>query len=674
MGYARGRNFKTLPINIVGSSVFGIYTKQSTERTFNMTISDNWLVPYPGYKVGLKNNLFEDASRGRGLYQSVRLNKMFAVFDQSVYKIDVGYDHVTQEITSQEITLIGNLNTAQGVVYFAENNKPQILISDSTTLYLYDESLQAGSESFTTDEGGAPSDPKNFTINGDVAFAIGEPCTFTTDGGTLPTVSFNGSPSFVLSESVTYYIGNISEKDGNTLVQISPTPLDAANNITFDIVTDGNGANFINTQGPFQQIPVNFTPGYISFHDTYFLSTGRNDTFYAPPAQNTWRLSAQNNGFIWPSIAQNVGLLESKSDIIQAVTRFPSRGNMILVMGLTVTEFWFDTGNQLFPYQRQNQTSIDYGCVSPATVAILDDIVVWLGQNEKSGPIVMYTKGSEPQKITTDGIDFQLSQINNPEDSQGFLFRKNGHLFYHLNFYTDNFSYVFDLTTNRIFNATDECKNYYIMGQVVWYQNQYFSVSRNKGNLYVFDTVFNTYEDTTSTGETIQHQVPRSRFTQNVRLPSQDYFVVNDMGFVIESGETDYIYQNQGSINLLTEDGNNIETEGALNILMLFENENIWTTENGLSVASEQEAGGETALLISEQDKIIPVTPRVDLSISYDGGATFSSNFPYELPHVGKRRNRLMWWNLGIGNDVVFQINFWNVGAVVADTGIVNIR
>lgn len=105
---------------------------------------------------------------------------------------------------------------------------------------------------------------------------------------------------------------------------------------------------------------------------------------------------------------------------------------MILVMGETVTESWFDLGLQLFPYQRNTSFNIDYGCLNPATVAATDEIVVWLAKNEKSGPIIVYTTGQMPEKITTDGIDYLFSQLNNPADSQAFIYRQDGILIYHI--------------------------------------------------------------------------------------------------------------------------------------------------------------------------------------------------------------------------------------------------
>ena len=92
----------------------------------------------------------------------------------------------------------------------------------------------------------------------------------------------------------------------------------------------------------------------------------------------------------------------------------------------------------------------------PAAVAYMDEIVVWLAGNEKSGPIIMYSDGGMPKKITTDGIDFVFSNLNNPSDSEAFIFRQDGHLIYHINFYTDNLSLFYDFNLDKFYHACDE--------------------------------------------------------------------------------------------------------------------------------------------------------------------------------------------------------------------------
>ena len=565
---ARGQNFKQFALNIAGSSVFGRYPKINNEHTFNMFVSDNFLVPYAGYSIGISSSNFANGIEGRAIFSSIKFNRLIVVVDKNVYLVNIFYSQKFNKVTSSQEVLIGTLQTSTGVVYISENNKPQIALSDGSALYIYDPTL-------------------------------------------------------------------------------SPT---------------------------FQTISINFTPGYITFHDTYFICAASNDTTYTPPANNTWRLSAQNDGTSWPSVSANVGLLQTKPDNVQAVVRFPSKGNLIFVMGSNVTEAWFDTGAQLFPYQRNNQFNIDYGCLNPATVAYMDELVVWLAKNEKSGPIIMYSDGGMPQKITTDGIDFLFSTLEHPEDSQGFLYRQDGHLFYHINFYTDNLSLFYDFNTKKIYNASDQNLDYFIASQIAFFNNQYYFVTRNNGNLFAFDTVFYSYQDVDAIGNVITNEIPRIRTCKNMRLPSQEYFIVNDVGFTIETGETDYQQQDIGDIFLITQDGKYVITQGNAIFFQTQDGQYI-TTQDDKYLVSQQIDPTDFSYIVLQQHNILYLTPRVDFSISIDGGAIFGSDFAYVLNPIGQRKNKLQWWQMGAANDLVCQFKFWGLNArFVCTDGIVNIR
>jgi hypothetical protein len=559
----RGQNFKEIPLNIVGSSTFGRYPKISIEKTYNMFISDTFMVPYAGYSIGIPSANFANSIEGRAIFTSTKFNKLVVVEGANVYLVNVVYSQQLQKVTFFQVFFIGSLQTQTGVVYIAENNKPQIGISDGTAFYIYDETL---------------------------------------------------SPMF-------------------------------------------------------QNISIGFVPGYLTFHDTYFIMPSI--------GTNSWRLSDSNDGTAWPNDQFHVGALQTKPDNVQAVVRFPSKGNMIFVMGSIVTEAWFDTGAQLFPYQRNNQFNIDYGCLSPATVAYMDEFVVWLAQNEKSGPIIVYSDGGMPKKITTDGIDYLFSTLQNPQDSQGFLYRQDGHLFYHINFYSDNLSLFYDFVTEKFYHASDHNLNYFIAAEVAYFNNQYYFITKNNGNLFIFDTQIYTYEDVDSLGNVIINEIPRIRICANVRGPDQNYQIINDLGFTIESGETDYDQQDLGEIILITQSGNPLITQGS-SLTLITQDDLPLIAQDGTFFITQQTDTDNTALLIAQQDANtgfgLLSLPRVDLSISTDGGASFGNEWAYHLPAIGHRKNRLMWWQCGIANDFVPQFKFWGFGRFVATDGIVNIR
>lgn len=568
---ARGPNFQQFPLNIVGSSIFGRYPKISIEKTYNMFMSDNFMVPYAGYNIGIPASQFLNAIEGRAIFTSTKFDNLVVVQGTNVFLVNIVYSQSQEIIEFFQVFRIGQLQTQTGVVYIAENNKPQIGLSDGTAFYLYD-----------------------------------------------PTLS----------------------------------PV-------------------------FRAVPLNFTPGYLTFHDTYFILAASNDTFYNPPANNTWRLSGQNDGLVWNSDSASIGLLQTKPDNVKAVVRFPSKGNMIFVMGSIVTEAWFDTGAQLFPYQRNNQFNIDYGCLQPATVAYMDEIVVWLAQNEKSGPIIMYSDGGMPKKITSDGIDYFFSTLEDPTDSQAFLYRQDGHLFYHINFYTDNLSLFYDFNTQKFYHACDQNLNYFIASEVAFFKNQYYFITRNNGNLFVFDTSITTYEDVDTMGNRSINEIPRIRTCGNVRTPDQDYRIINDLGFTIESGETDYQQQSLGPIILITQASEHLITQGEY-LGFITQSGDDLVTQDDLYLVSQQHQEGLSATLIAQQEGNTGTSnlslPHVDLSISTDGGASFGTEWAYYLPPVGHRKNRLMWWQIGIANDFVPQFKFWGLGRFVATDGMVNTR
>lgn len=553
----REENLKPFPLNIAGSSTFGRYPKISIEKTYNMFVSDQWLVPYAGYKTAISNL----GLQGRGIKTSINFKSLICVLDNNVFLVKLFFDQNLGRTFDKQIIPIGKLETSSGVVYIAENNKPEILISDGLALYSYDPSL---------------------------------------------------SPSFIT-------------------------------------------------------VPNNFVPGFIDFHNTCFLCAASQDNTYSPPANNTWRLSEPNNGRSWPSDAFHVGLLQTKSDKTQAVVRVPGKGNMVYVFGNTVVEPWYNSvqnTNQYFPYLRSTAYNIDYGTVNADTIASLDEIVVWLAINEKSGPIIMYTTGGSPQKITTDGIDYLFSHLSNPSDSQGFLYRQDGHLFYHINFYTDNLSLFYDFNEQKFYHASDENLNYFIANEVAFYNNQYYFLTKNNGNLYAFDTVYTTYDGA---------EIPRPRTCKNVRDVNQESFIAVNAGFTIETGETPSQKQDLGQIRLKTQDGKFLITQGSYIYLTTQDGKYLLTQDNR-NIVLQQKDNTSFSYLALQQHAYTYTKPRVDMSISIDGGQSFGNSVPYELGELGHRRSKLQWWQLGWANDMVLQFKFVGMGRFVATDGVVNVK
>ena len=199
----------------------------------------------------------------------------------------------------------------------------------------------------------------------------------------------------------------------------------------------------------------------------------------------------------------------------------------LFVFGNTVAESWQDVGATLFPYQRNNSFSIDYGCLSPETISSAFGKLVWLGSNEKSGVSLMYTQGGPPVRISNDGLDFVFDSLKSPEDSFGFLYRSNGHVFYQLTFKTDNLTYLYDFNTENFYTLTDDKLNHHIAKRITFFNNKYYFISFDVAYLYEMDPEITDYDG---------KEIPRFRICSNIRLPSADKFIMQNFTITMESG------------------------------------------------------------------------------------------------------------------------------------------
>lgn len=117
-----------VPVDIVGGNRYGRYPKINQSQTYNMMVSDDFLVDYAGFQF-VTQVTDNPVSNGRGIFSSTVFNVQYVV----VGNIILSYDH------NNIPTFIGALATATGEVYIAENNAGQIAFSDNVNIYIYNQ-------------------------------------------------------------------------------------------------------------------------------------------------------------------------------------------------------------------------------------------------------------------------------------------------------------------------------------------------------------------------------------------------------------------------------------------------------------------------------------------------------------------------------------------------------
>ena len=569
------------------------------EQVYNMFQSDQWMVNYAGYEE--VRTLMGDGV-GRGMFYSSRLNQLFAVINQNVYSITANL----------AVNLVGSLATTDGDVFIDENINSQIAFCDKNSIYIYDYSTSVFQQ---------------LVIDFSAGYITYQDVRFIASVNSVPASPTTPiTPGWRLSDAGLLAIG--------TAVAVAP----GSGYVHGDVikVLYGNGGTLtVDTVDGFGGItgvlPIK-TPGTGYANATYDTEAVTGSGIGATV------LITVTSGFTHQD--SQVGSFETKPDNVQACVRMPSKSAQLLIMGKTVTEVWTDLGLQLFPYQRNSSYNIDYGCLNPATIATGDEFVVWLGANEKSGPVIMFCSGGGVQQISTDGINYRLAQLVNPENSYGFLFKQDGHVFYQLTFpgANDNVTYTYDFTTQKFYTLCDTDQNCHIAKRVAYFNNDYYFVSFDDSKLYRLSSGI-----TTNNGR----EIPRFIITSTSAMPDRLPFVVNSISFPIEQGADEHtrLSSTYTSASIIDDDGD-----------YLVDDDDEFLVQNVIAY---------TYMNMS--------TSRVDLSTSSDGGATFGNPVGIWLNKLGSRRNIFKFYNLGRYNEVIFQLRFWGLGRFVLTDGIADV-
>jgi hypothetical protein len=446
---------------------------------------------------------------------------------------------------------------------------------------------------------------------------------------------------------------------GNLATNIGPVFIDE--NLSNQIcIVDGVNAYIYNHSLPpnltVQVLAAGLIPNYVTFHNSFFLF-GNGTT--------------NGNGAAWYAYSPGAGpnplnivltttlALQTKPDFAIAILRIPGQSANVIVFGTTVCEIHTQVGGTQ-NYRRVNTINVDYGCLSVDTIDSADDYVAWLGVNDTSAPVIMIYSGQGATQISTDGIDYLLGTIQFPAESSAMFYKVDGHLFYQLTFFNvaDNLTLTYDFNTKKFFHLSDQNLNYHPARDYAYFNNTVFMLNINNAAIYETSTDITVYNENVPNqpvDPTLIFEIQRIRITDNTAQDDSDKFKVNMVAVTIEQGQdVNFAAQNLAIIDtIISED---------------FTTPPLWPiiTEWDFDIVDEDSWLGAAAF-------VIPYQPRVDLSISLDGGITWSATVGRGLNPVGFRKNILQWNKLGVCNYITFKFRFWGLSRFVVNNGIMEI-
>jgi len=214
-------------------------------------------------------------------------------------------------------------------------------------------------------------------------------------------------------------------------------PVSIADNGT-QLFIAANGPSYIynNTTNVFQQITDPDFPGAVSvgYLDGYFV-------FNEPNSQKIWVTSLLDGLSVDPL---DFASAEGAPD---EVTGLIVDHREVWVLGTNSVEVWYNAGTPDFPLQRIQGAFNEIGCISPYSLAKLDNGVFWLGSDARGKGIVYRANGYTGTRISTHAVEWHIQQYSDITDAFGYTYQQDGHSFYVLIFPSANTTWVYDVAT-----------------------------------------------------------------------------------------------------------------------------------------------------------------------------------------------------------------------------------
>lgn len=244
-------------------------------------------------------------------------------------------------------------------------------------------------------------------------------------------------------------------------------------------------------------------------------------------------ISNLNSGTAWT--ATDFAAAEAAPDDILA--QAVSHRELILLGGKPngSIEFWRNTGNVDFPFERQDGTHQDRGCAARHSVVVMDNRVMFLGDDGIVYVINQYT----PTRISNFGVESWLASVEadwSTATACGHTWR--GHHFYALTI--SNRTFVYDATQSELTGRAEWHERRSDTGEVRWrpdmtirFAGRVLAASTTEGVIYALSD--SVYTDGGNEVELIRAIAPVSADVKSISIPRLELRMESGTGSLSEN-------------------------------------------------------------------------------------------------------------------------------------------
>jgi hypothetical protein len=302
--------------------------------------------------------------------------------------------------------------------------------------------------------------------------------------------------------------GNVSMATDDRYIVI----VDGTNGYTYDLDNPATPlAEITDAQFPDTAATVAWLDGYFVVNDG-----------------NQFYISAYGDPTAWA--AADVATAESNADDI---VRVVADHQELVLLGEVSIEFWANTGNADFPFERIPGAAPEWGLAARDTVAPFDESLMFLAQNKLGQVICAMLIGHRIQRVSTHDLEAKWAAYSSLSDAVAYSYMLDGHPFYVVSFPTGGETWMYDGSTGS------------------WSQLKSYNVGRHRSNFgtaYLRRTVVTDYTNGkayrysssvyTDNGEPIVREIIGRHVFDGTRKMGVDAFQLDiEVGVGLTSGQ-----------------------------------------------------------------------------------------------------------------------------------------
>jgi hypothetical protein len=432
---------------------------------------------------------------------------------------------------------------------------------------------------------------------------------FTTAGaGPIRGMAEMGGLLYVVSGRNVYKVttsGTVTQVGSSDVIDAGGPVTMAENGTQMLVVVPETGEGFVVTSSTVTAVADADFPAAssVTFIDGYHVVTKKDS--------HQFFISAINDATSWDAL--DYASAEASPDNLVRAIRV---GRELWLFGERSTEIWSNVGAADFPFLRVSGAFVERGCVARDSVATRLGTVFWLGEDR----VVYRSDGFQPVRISTHAIEQAIAGYSVITDARGSLYEQEGHIFYVLHFPTQGETWVYDLATQLWHERESEGYGTWRCGVSLNWATGVVGGDSVNGRLYAINP---TRAD--ENGD------------QVIRVATGNCF----------HSEGKRVVYTRLAAEFETGVGNTLEALeliAAQALVRVTQNDDVRITENG-----DTRITGIIPLQI-------PVSAPVMLSVSDDGGRTWSSERWRNIGATGDYKTRVEWRRLGSAREMVFRL------------------